>query len=360
MEYEILLNILVGLMAIIVIWVLIVPKATKESFQSALRSVGYTSFGSEPFIGIGPEPPGEVKVAPVAKADAMQQIQKNLDQEIQLLKDLEPYYEKLVQIAAGAKVTDPSAPDFKAQAEKKKPEVRQEIENETSGACIPLHDIMRALEAIKANTQLTPEAKLVISYKILPASVESYRTTIVYLNKKALELYKYFTELGGKGSPTTAVQGSSANSMNIKIDGFVSGSAAEDITLNSAAVQAKGSVSTIIAAYLKQEADKEMKAAPITDKTIQDLYGISNTRIRLFTEYDLRGPLFLDTKNNFDRLNSLMEQVQNPPDTVYAGITEGKSPQAALEGFLERMPRGCWLSAAEQGPTEDNYAFLKY
>ncbi len=329
MEYAILLNILVGLMVIIVLWVVFAPNAANETF-----------------IGIGPEPPGEVKVSPIPKAEAMQQIQKNLDQELELLKELEPYYEKLVQIAAGAKVTDPAAPDFKAQVEKKKPEVRQEIENETKGSCIPLYDIMQALTTVNANTQLTPEAKLVISYKILPSSVESYRTTIVYLNKKALELYKYFTELGGKGSPTAAVQGSSANSMNIKIDGFI-GISASDINLNSASVQAKGSVNSIIAAYLKQEADKEMKAAPITDKTIQDLYGISNTRMRLFTEYDLRGPLYLDMKNNFDRLNTLMEQVQNPPDTVYAGITEGKSPQAALEGFLGIMP-------------EDNYAFLKY
>ncbi len=344
MEYTILINILVGLMVIIVLWVVFAPNAANETF-----------------IGIGPEPPGEVKVSPIPKAEAMQQIQKNLDQELELLKELEPYYEKLVQIAAGAKVTDPAAPDIKTQTEKKKPEVRQEIENETKGSCIPLYDIMQALNTVNANTQLTPEAKLVISYKILPSSVESYRTTIVYLNKKALELYKYFTELGGKGSPTAAVQGSSANSMNIKIDGFVSGSAAAaEPTLNSASVQAKGSINSIIAAYLKQEADKEEKAAPITDKTIQDLYGISNTRIRLFTEYDLRGPLFLDMKNNFDRLNTLMEQVQNPPDTVYAGITEGKSPQAALEGFLGRIPRGCWLSEPGQGPTEDNYAFLKY
>ncbi len=351
-------------MVIIVLWLVFAPVGYtsfgSESFQSVIRSVGYSSFGSESFIGIGPEPPGEVKVSPVPKAEAMQQIQKNLDKELELLKELEPYYEKLVQIAAGAKVTDPAAPDIKTQAEKKKPEVRQEIENETKGSCIPLYGIMQALTTVRANTQLTPEAKLVISYKILPSSVESYRTTIVYLNKKALELYKYFTELGGKGSPTAAVQGSSANSMNIKIDGFVSGSTAAEPILNSASVQAKGSINSIIAAYLKQEADKEEKVAPITDKTIQDLYGISNTRIRLFTEYDLRGPLFLDTKNNFDRLNTLMEQVQNPPDTVYAGITEGKSPQAALEGFLGRIPRGCWLSEPRQGPTEDNYAFLKY
>lgn len=356
MEYAILLNILIGLVVLVAVWYFVVPYAVSEGF-----------------IGIGPEPPAEVKVSPVPKAEAMRQIQKNLDQETGLLKDLEPYYEKLVQIAAGAKVVDPSAPDMKAQAEKKKPEVRQEIENETAGACIPLHDILAALNTIKNNTQLTPEAKLVISYKVLPASVESYRTTIVYLNKKAIELYKYFTELGGKGSPTAAVQGSSAASMNIKmegfascgslsnkslnalegfascgrLEGFVGSPLSKDITLNSAAMQAKGSLNNIIGAYLKQQADQEPVAAPITDKTIQDLYHVSNTRIRLSTEYDLRGPLYLDMKNNFDRLNTLIEQVQNPPDTVFAGITEGKSPQAALEGFLGLIP-------------EDNYAFLKY
>ncbi len=324
MEYAILFNILIGLVVLVAVWYFVGSAAT------------------ESFIGIGPEPPGKVVVTPVPKAEAMQQIQKNLDEEWQLIKDLEPYYEKLVTIAAGSKVTDPAAPDAKAVAEAKKPSVREDIEKETEGTCVPLYDIGRALTAIK-NSQLSPEAKLVISYKVLPSNVESYRTTIVFLNKKAIELYRYFTELGGKGSPTAAVQGSSATSMNIKLEGFVS--AGNNLAINSASVQAKGPINKLITAYLKQE---EPVAAPITDKTIQELYGISNTRMRLAKEYDLRGPVFLDTKNNFDRLNTLIEQVQNPPDTVYAGITEGKSSEAALQGFQDF------------GEQEDKYAFLKY
>lgn len=279
-----------------------------------------------------------VIVAPVPEGDAMKVIEDNLLKEREVISTLLPFYNKVVTITAGNKAKVATAPEGQDTIPKEtverntkaaEPQVRKDIEAEGRGKVAPLYDINMVLDALE-KSGLTKAAIYKISYMFLPSKVEIYESTASYLNAKAEELYKYLINLGG---PQTAsqVQGSSAESMGITItSGFLNGPCCSvpDIKIDSASIKTDKSLSQLVDQY---------KTKPPTPKDIQTLYQISQTRRRLLDESQTRMVVLMETtRTNFKKLDDLMTQMEQSSDKAYSGIiADGKSPQAALESFVD-------------------------
>lgn len=298
----------------------------------------------------------DVIVAPVPEGEAMKAIEVNLLKEREVISTLLPFYNKVVTITAGNKAKVATAPEGQDTIPKEtverntkaaEPQVRKDIEAEGQGKVAPLYDINMVLDALE-KSGLTKAAIYKISYMFLPSKVEIYETTASYLNSKAEELYKYLINLGGPQT-SSQVQGSSAESMGITItSGFLNGPqsccSVPDIKIDSAAIKTDKSLSQLVDQY---------KTKPPTEQDIQTLYQISQTRRRLLDESQTRMATLMETtKTNFKKLEDLMTQMEQSSDKAYSGIiADGKSPQAALESFVDASN---WSYAGNN----ENYSYL--
>lgn len=281
-----------------------------------------------------------VIVPPTPQAEAMKAIEDNLAKERQLITMLLPFYNKVVTITAGNKAKIAKAPEgqdtipketVEANTKAAEPQVRKDIDVEGQGKVAPLYDINMVLDALD-KSGLQKAAIYKISYMFLPAKVDIYTTTATYLNTKAEELYKYLISLGG---PQTAkVQGSSAESLGVTIKaGFTDGPgttccSVPDIKIDSTTIKTDKSLSQLVDQY---------KTKPPTEQDIQTLYQISQTRRRLLDSgTSTRAQLMEQVQTNFKKLNDLMMQMEQSSDKAYSGIiADGKSPQAALDSFVD-------------------------
>jgi hypothetical protein len=281
-----------------------------------------------------------VIVVPTPQAEAMKAIEDNLAKERQLITTLLPFYNKVVTITAGNKAKVAKAPEgqdtipketVEANTKAAEPKVRKDIDIEGQGKVAPLYDMNMVLEALD-KSGLSKAAIYKISYMFLPVKVDIYSTTATYLNTKAEELYKYLIDLGGP--QTATVQGSSAESLGVTIkSGFADGPGAAccsvpDIVIDSNTIKTDKSLRQLVDQY---------KAKPPTDQDIQTLYEISQTRRRLLDAgATARASIMEQVKTNFKKLEDLMMQMEESSDKAYSGvIADGKSPQAALDAFVD-------------------------
>jgi len=347
-----LIEILVIAIIIIIIAAIIMKFAGTRSVLEGFSTFGTITYNTRSVLE-GFQNDNSVIVAPVPEGDAMKTIEDNLLKEREVISTLLPFYNKVVTITAGNKAKVATAPEGQDTIPKEtverntkaaEPQVRKDIEAEGRGKVAPLYDINLVLDALE-KSGLTKAAIYKISYMFLPSKIDIYESTTSYLNTKAEELYKYLINLGG---PQTAsqIQGSSADSMGITIkSGFADGPCCSvpDIKIDSAAIKTDKSLSQLVDQY---------KTKPPTPQDIQTLYQISKTRRRLLDESQVRMATLMETtKTNFKKLNDLMTQMEQSSDKAYSGIAEGKSPQAALDAFVDASN---WSYAG----TNTNYSFL--
>lgn len=261
----------------------------------------------------------DIQPAIVSKETAITVIRQNFDKEYQLLKQLHPYYNKIVTAAATSKT------DKKEDIPKFEAEVRQTIEKEQAGKVINLYDTMRIIDTIKS-FDLDESVKFKLYYMFLPKEVKMYYTTADYLNRKAIEIYKYLATMGGPKSEKNNPKGSTPESLGIVREMFQSNCCENAANASTINVPGKGNLKDII--------DENRKNPPSEDD-IQRLYNITNTRMwRLESENKTFANTMKEIDANFTRLEALQNQLQNPSDEQVGGyISDGKPLTPAISGF---------------------------
>jgi hypothetical protein len=281
-------------------------------------------------------PDMDIKPEVVSRDAAMKIIRQNFDKEYKIIKQLLLYYNKIVTAAAAAKT------DKKEDIPKFEPEVRATIEKEQTGKVINLYELQRILNIINS-FDIDDSIKFSLYYMFLPKEVKIYYSTADYLNKKAVEIYKYLATMGGPKSEKNNPKGSTPESLGITRELFTDAkgccpNAASAATIN---VPGKGNLKDLI--------DNTRKNPP-SESDIQRLYNISNTR-----EWKLKDSLkagnfdntMKEIDDNFKKLEALQNQLQNPSDEQVAGyISDGKPLTPSINGFMNyegRDPKYAFL-----------------
>ena len=293
------------LFLVIILFYFLIRK-TKEYFQS------------------GSSTTDDIKPAVVSRDVAMQTIRQNFDKESALLKQLEPYYNKIVTAAATSKT------DKKEDIPKFEPEVRKTIEKEQGGKVINLYETQRIINIINS-FDLDDSVKFTLYYMFLPKEVQAYYSTADYLNRKAVEIYKYLATLGGPKSEKNNPKGSTPESLGITRETFADAKpcCADSTAAATIQIPGKGNLKDLIDYYRKN---------PPSESDIQRLYNITNTR-----EWKLKDSLkagnfdntMKEIDDNFRRLEALQNQLQNPSDEQVGGyISDGKPLTPSINGFM--------------------------
>ncbi len=270
------------------------------------------------------DPSMDIKPEVVTRDVAMKRIRQNFDKENKLIKQLEPYYNKIVTAAATSKT------DKKEDIPKFESDVRATIEKEQTGKVINLYDLQRILNVIDS-FDLDDSVKFSLYYMFLPNEVKMYYSTADYLNRKAVEIYKYLATLGGPKSEKNNPKGSTPESLGIIRELFADAKGCCPDTSSAASIQIPGKGS------LKDIIDNARKNPP-SESDIQRLYNISNTRDWKLND-SLKAGNFDNTMkeidDNFRRLEALQNQLQNPSDEQVGGyISDGKPLTPSINGFM--------------------------
>ncbi len=276
---------------------------------------------------------------PVALEKALPTIRANLQVELDIIDRMTPDYEYFVKVSANSKAENPK------EAEKAKPKVEQDMQNEAPGKIIKLPYVKSTQDLLKTFTSAPEINRLYIAYILLPKDTSMYNSTAEYLDAKGKQLYDYVASLGKStvtggskkeesereemGKKTEKVKGSTGETFNVK-----------DIFSPSPPPRTESFANPLMPDCCTKNKVDELK---LTEEQISELYYISQTRARIIKE-SISETQLEKLKVTYKKLKDLQAQVESGGGGTFGKIASGQSMETALiNGFTDYNPSYAFL-----------------
>lgn len=282
----------------------------------------------------------DVNQPPVSLEEALPTIRTNLQEELILIDKMTPYYEYFVKVASNSKANNPQ------EAEKAKPKVEQDMQNEMPGKIIKLPYVKSVQDLLKTYTTAPEINRIYIAYTLLPKETSMYISTGEYLDAKGKQLYDYVATLGKK-TPTGGSKKEQADREEMgKKTEKARGATGE--TFDTDNVFSGPPPPPIKERFTNPEipdccTKSKVETLKLTPEQISGLYYVSQARNRKIKELNI-DVLLGKLEATYKKLRDLQSQVEAGGGDTFGKIAAGQSPETALtNGFTDYSPSYAFL-----------------